>query len=111
MDPADCDLKWREFFATFGIDSFASLVPKAAVRPQILMPRQNELPREISLRIAAIRETFEECGVLVCRRKEDAPSAWARHVSGERNYEKPANFRYINYIGGDNHAGRVIFSS
>ncbi|CAB3362426.1 Hypothetical predicted protein [Cloeon dipterum] len=30
-------------------------------------PKEEQLPRNISLRIAAIRETFEECGILLCR--------------------------------------------
>lgn len=87
IEPADADLKWREFFARFGLDSdtLASLIPRTVTRPQIFRPQQNELPREISLRITAIRETFEECGVLVCRRKDSAPTTWAQHVSREGN--------------------------
>lgn len=83
VDPADANLKWREHFAAFGLDSdkLASLVSRTASRPQIFRSRENELLREISLRITAIRETFEECGILICRR-EDAPSGWAEHMSG-----------------------------
>ncbi|XP_020287428.1 nucleoside diphosphate-linked moiety X motif 19-like [Pseudomyrmex gracilis] len=83
IDPSDADLKWRELFANFGFDdnSFASLRPKI-VTP-IFQPRPNELPREISLRITAIRETFEECGVLMCRHKRDAAASsnWIKEMS------------------------------
>lgn len=87
MDSADASLKWREHFAAFGLDSdrLASLVPRTASRPQIFRPRENELLREVSLRITAIRETFEECGILICRRAGDAPSDWAGHVSGRKS--------------------------
>jgi nucleoside diphosphate-linked moiety X motif 19, mitochondrial len=30
-------------------------------------PAEESVPRSVSLRIAAIRETFEECGILLCR--------------------------------------------
>lgn len=86
VDSADANLKWREYFTTFGLNNnrLASLVPKTVSRPQIFRSRENELLREISLRITAIRETFEECGILICRRDRDgdAPSGWAEHVSG-----------------------------
>ncbi|EFN89997.1 nucleoside diphosphate-linked moiety X motif 19 isoform X2 [Harpegnathos saltator] len=84
ISPADSDPKWRELFVAFGFnnDSFASLIPDTAVRPQIFKSQQNELSREISLRITAIRETFEECGTLICRRRDDrAFSVWAQHLS------------------------------
>lgn len=84
IDPADSNLKWCELFSTFGYgnSNFTSLIPKATVRPKIFRSLQDELPREISLRITAIRETFEECGVLVCRQKDNRTSStWAQYVS------------------------------
>lgn len=85
IDPADSNLKWYELFAKFHFDndSFMSLVPKTAVRPQIFKSQPNELPKEISLRITAIRETFEECGVLMCKVDREF-SAWAQPLSGEK---------------------------
>lgn len=89
MDSADVNVKWCEYFATFGLDNnrLASLVPRTASRPEIFRPRENELLREVSLRITAIRETFEECGILICRRDRDAgaPSGWAEHVTGRKS--------------------------
>ncbi|XP_012059686.1 PREDICTED: nucleoside diphosphate-linked moiety X motif 19, mitochondrial-like [Atta cephalotes] len=85
VDPADVNLKWYEYFNAFGLDNdrLASLVPKAVSRPQIFQSKENELLREISLRITAIRETFEECGILLCRRNKNgnAHSSWVEHVS------------------------------
>ncbi|KAG5333506.1 NUD19 protein, partial [Acromyrmex charruanus] len=85
VDPADVNLKWYEYFNAFGLDNdrLASLVPKTVLRPQIFQSKKNELLREISLRITAIRETFEECGILLCRRNKDGDShsGWAEHIS------------------------------
>ncbi|KYQ52807.1 Nucleoside diphosphate-linked moiety X motif 19, mitochondrial [Trachymyrmex zeteki] len=85
VDPTDSNLKWYEHFSAFGLDKdkLASLVPKTVSRPQIFQSKENELLKEISLRITAIRETFEECGILICRRNKDgdAHSGWAEHVS------------------------------
>lgn len=85
VDPADASLKWREHFNAFGLDNdrLASLVPRSPSRPQLFQSRENELLKEISLRITAIRETFEECGILICRRDRDdgAHSGWAENVT------------------------------
>ncbi|XP_076624735.1 acyl-coenzyme A diphosphatase NUDT19 [Colletes latitarsis] len=80
---SDADLKWHNLFSTFGVDtnSLASLVPNSAVRPRIFKSKPNELPKEISLRITAIRETFEECGILICKKSPNhLHSDWAEHV-------------------------------
>nr|XP_012234922.1 PREDICTED: nucleoside diphosphate-linked moiety X motif 19, mitochondrial-like isoform X2 [Linepithema humile] len=83
VHPADSDMKWHDFFAAFGFDNgFASLIPKNAERPSIFRSKENELPKEISLRITAIRETFEECGILMCKHKKDShiSSNWAQYM-------------------------------
>ncbi|XP_054003130.1 acyl-coenzyme A diphosphatase NUDT19-like isoform X1 [Hylaeus anthracinus] len=89
VDPSDADLKWHNLFHTFGFDnnSFASLAPNTAVRPRIFKPRPNELPREVSLRITAIRETFEECGILICKnsREDHKHSEWSQHIEISEN--------------------------
>ncbi|KAL0108484.1 hypothetical protein PUN28_015196 [Cardiocondyla obscurior] len=85
VDQADADLKWCKHLAAFGLDGdrLACLVPKTSSRPQIYQTKKNELLKEVSLRITAIRETFEECGILICRREKhrDAATGWAEHVS------------------------------
>ncbi|XP_046832947.1 acyl-coenzyme A diphosphatase NUDT19 [Vespa crabro] len=79
--PADADLKWHKLFRNFGFDtnSFNSLFPNTNLRPQIFQSKSNELPKEISLRITAIRETFEECGILLCKqvKRDGILSNWA----------------------------------
>ncbi|XP_076240849.1 acyl-coenzyme A diphosphatase NUDT19 [Calliopsis andreniformis] len=84
VHPSDADLKWHNLFSSFGYDasSFESLTPNTTARPRIFKSKPNELPREISLRITAIRETFEECGVLICKksREDTIHSEWANHI-------------------------------
>lgn len=93
-ETSDSDLKWCELFKTCGFDkdTFMSLVPKTTERPLIFKSEPNELPREVSLRITAIRETFEECGVLMCKRKNDSRAIpnWAQYISRKKFY--------INYV-------------
>lgn len=50
-------------------NSIDNLCPKENV-PNILIDENNpkNLPNFLSLRICAIRETFEECGILICRK-------------------------------------------
>ncbi|KAK7862993.1 hypothetical protein R5R35_014548 [Gryllus longicercus] len=46
------------------------------------------LHKSISLRITAIRETFEESGILLCRSQKDStPSNWAAYMSGHQLQE------------------------
>jgi len=91
IDPADADVKWRKLFNALGFNggSLASLIPRVTTRPQIFHSAPNELPREISLRITAIRETFEESGVLVCRHGRDndnaGKSSWAHSITSEES--------------------------
>lgn len=83
--PSDADLKWHQLYRTFGFDnnSFNSLFPNTDLRPQIFQSKSDELPKEISLRITAIRETFEECGILFCKqiKKDGIDSHWAQSLS------------------------------
>ncbi|KOX69329.1 Nucleoside diphosphate-linked moiety X motif 19, mitochondrial [Melipona quadrifasciata] len=84
--PSDADLKWHNLYSAFGFDtnSFTSLRPNTSNRPQIFKFKPNELPKEISLRITAIRETFEECGILLCKQsREDKREdfGWAQYMN------------------------------
>lgn len=87
IEPSDADLKWKELYKKLGFDndSFTSLFPNTKSRPPIFKQKSEyELPREISLRITAIRETFEECGILICRNnmKKGVLAEWAENYSG-----------------------------
>lgn len=88
--PSDADLKWHNLYSSFGFDtnSFTSLSPNTSNRPQIFKFRPNELPKEVSLRITAIRETFEECGILLCKQsREDKREdfGWAQYMNISEN--------------------------
>lgn len=70
IEPSDADLKWLNLFKQQGYSDsyFRILNPESINRPQIFISKKNEMSREISLRISAIRETFEECGILLCKK-------------------------------------------
>ncbi|GJQ88014.1 hypothetical protein Trydic_g12938 [Trypoxylus dichotomus] len=66
---ADISRDWLKLYESFGfkLDMFDKLDPKEN-RPKLYHSQNsNELPKYLSLRIGAIRETFEESGVLICR--------------------------------------------
>ncbi|XP_034947866.1 nucleoside diphosphate-linked moiety X motif 19-like [Chelonus insularis] len=83
VDVADLDVKWKHLYKKYGFDDseFSSLFPKTnKTRPCIFEMESNDsqqLPKEISLRITAARETFEECGILLCKSaKKTASPGW-----------------------------------
>ncbi|XP_065355893.1 acyl-coenzyme A diphosphatase NUDT19 [Calliphora vicina] len=84
-DPFDESIEWLKYFEEFGVtqQSLKELViiDGETERPKILAPQGTGCydrffknskiwAREISLRINAIRETFEEVGVFLCRNRE-----------------------------------------
>ncbi|XP_014221565.1 nucleoside diphosphate-linked moiety X motif 19-like [Trichogramma pretiosum] len=73
IEPADGHLKWQKLFENQGCNksSFDSLFTNSTKKLEIFREVKHELPRQISLRISAIRETFEECGVLICKKPSD----------------------------------------
>ncbi|XP_015428595.1 PREDICTED: nucleoside diphosphate-linked moiety X motif 19-like [Dufourea novaeangliae] len=89
VHPADADLKWNNLFSSFGFDksSYASLFPNTTTRPIIFKSIPKQLPKEISLRISAIRETFEECGILLCKKSQNGELQpdWAQHIEMPEN--------------------------
>lgn len=45
------------------------------------------IPKDLSLRVTAIRETFEECGILLCKKKyccKDETNAVSNHLEIDR---------------------------
>lgn len=72
VDKCDELPEWIDLYQKMGIskDKFKEL-KVSGPRPTIFQkPNENVLDREISLRITAVRETFEEMGVLICKSKE-----------------------------------------
>jgi len=75
---ADSSKRWNDLYqsANLGLDLIsAKFMDSGANRPVIYNPEYKEpeeiLSREVSFRITAIRETFEESGVLFCKPSGD----------------------------------------
>ncbi len=80
VDSSDGDPQWLTLFQDIlNIDISQDkrfLLHDTAHHPQIYLDDDNEdnrLPKQISLRITAIREAFEEAGVLLCRPRGKLP--------------------------------------
>ncbi|XP_065165249.1 acyl-coenzyme A diphosphatase NUDT19-like [Atheta coriaria] len=92
ISSADKSTDWLQLYEKFGFqrDAFARLDYKVN-RPPILQDYDSEnakeqLPQFLSLRIGAIRETFEECGILICRsykiNYKERMARWASFIGG-----------------------------
>nr|CAD7440510.1 unnamed protein product [Timema bartmani] len=88
VDEADLSMKWMDLFKEIGIgDLIKTWASKNKEFGNSLFqnPAKYEIPKLLSLRITAIRETFEECGLLLCKRKNTFnkdDSNWASYLSG-----------------------------
>ncbi|XP_071804199.1 acyl-coenzyme A diphosphatase NUDT19-like [Asterias amurensis] len=72
IDEADFSPKWMELFAEAGIKTLADFGPMVNISqhsrpPMIASHRESPVPSDIAFRICAIRETFEESGVLLVK--------------------------------------------
>ncbi|CAG7730799.1 unnamed protein product, partial [Allacma fusca] len=72
VSPVDSSPAWSELYANAGINlQQMTFLDRNAHRPAMYIEgaeersSKNLLPQDITLRIAAIRETFEECGILL----------------------------------------------
>ncbi|CAH0558150.1 unnamed protein product [Brassicogethes aeneus] len=85
---SDSDPKWLEIFQKAGYtkNELSGLMPKENV-PSILRDGTDGVPKFLSLRICAIRETFEECGVLIGSRNKTTGNQWAQHIDSEEILE------------------------
>lgn len=88
VSKSDSNIRWLQIFEKCGykLDSFQELYPKENIPSILKNSEQNCLPKYLSLRICAIRETFEECGILICR-------------SAKLNYKQNLS-EWGSYIGG-----------
>lgn len=89
VDRVDSNLAWVELFQKFqNIDlTQETFFQDGAHIPEIYTSTKTEdiIPKQVSLRITAVRETFEEAGILLCRPKNIDPS---KHLhNGMLNYE------------------------
>lgn len=72
-EATDQSKDWIKHFQNFGITEsrLQELGNIKGDRPPIFHQNDAEISKEISLRISAIRETFEEVGVLICKNKAE----------------------------------------
>jgi len=71
MDPTDEERAWTSFFKNHKIPSEELRRAAGIKQPFIFDTPEGKLEREYSLRLTAIRETFEELGVVICRDPSD----------------------------------------
>ena len=94
---ADFSNEWMELFKQsfnkFGKD-FTSLVNIQGSRPPSLKKSTTDIPSEVAFRICAIRETFEESGILLLKGITDTHrsdlstddiQSWRKDVHGDAN--------------------------
>jgi nucleoside diphosphate-linked moiety X motif protein 19 len=75
LDKSDESLSWVNFFKHHKLPSEQLRRNPMAKKPFIYDPQNNKLEREISLRLAAIRETFEELGIVLCCKPDEVPKS------------------------------------
>lgn len=86
IEKADGSRNWLNLYESFGFqfDTFDKLIPKENRVSIINNDDSNELPKFLSLRISAIRETFEESGILICRsykiNYKERIARWASYI-------------------------------
>lgn len=81
ISSADSSSEWKHIFSTFSskIELLSSTIINENIHLPIFTRDPSEaLPRWVSLRISAIRETFEECGILLCKKENDS-GLFTRH--------------------------------
>ncbi|XP_061188423.1 acyl-coenzyme A diphosphatase NUDT19-like [Saccostrea echinata] len=77
-EDADFSTEWLDLYKKFGVSESQELLKSLTVSgegPPMFSRRRNpeyeQIPSELAFRICAIRETFEESGVLIARKFED----------------------------------------
>lgn len=112
--PSDFSDKWVNLFKVAGVDliklSRNVLSPdegEAACRPPMLTADHgSSLPNEVGFRICAIRETFEESGILICTR---AMGTGCETVSAEHGMTEEAVSEWRRLIMNDDSQFMMMF--
>lgn len=68
LSDADRSVEWRKIFEKY--PQVGHLAARENTPPILRDTDAELLPNYLAFRICAIRETFEECGVLLCRKRE-----------------------------------------
>lgn len=105
ISSADSSSEWERIYSRFGckIETLSSRICNENTDLPIFRGNPTEgIPRWLSLRISAIRETFEECGILICRKKNDTDltSTCHFHIDDSdtwRNKVFNDPYEFINY--------------
>ncbi|XP_053611028.1 acyl-coenzyme A diphosphatase NUDT19-like, partial [Plodia interpunctella] len=82
-EATDGDDRWLQLFKSYGFsdEDFAAFYHTGTSTSSLFQP--NPIQRHIALRITAIRETFEELGLLICSRAQKSKrlGLWASSIS------------------------------
>ncbi|XP_030569813.1 nucleoside diphosphate-linked moiety X motif 19 [Drosophila novamexicana] len=110
----DESVAWLEYFEQFGVsqESLRSLILISEHRPGILAPQGNGCydrffkrskiwAREITLRLTALRECFEEVGILICRSRAqlnqlDAVALTAQFQPEQQHFDRESWQRRVH---------------
>lgn len=71
IDKSDESLSWLNFFKDHKLPCEELRRRHDVKKPFIYEPQNNKLEREVSLRLAAIRETYEELGIVLCSKPSE----------------------------------------
>jgi nucleoside diphosphate-linked moiety X motif 19, mitochondrial len=72
IDQTDEFPEWLDFLKKSKVPLEKLQIPSKVQRPFIFHNQKSLLDRKISLRINAIRETFEEMGIMLCKNQDDS---------------------------------------
>lgn len=92
IDPSDFSKKWLDIFKFVGATSSSNLgLPdledKSRPWPVTVKRDQEWLPNDVAFRICALRETFEESGILLLTKEGGDKSAMASSYHGDMSAE------------------------
>ena len=75
LDNADLSPSWMELFRDAGMSSKSVMTTIKGPRPPMMsIDRHTVVPNDVAFRICAIRETFEESGVLLLKKRSSSGS-------------------------------------
>nr|XP_018918050.1 PREDICTED: nucleoside diphosphate-linked moiety X motif 19-like [Bemisia tabaci] len=83
---SDSSEEWRRVFSQSTCEASRNCFETLNANVTLPIFKSNNeigIPKAISLRIAAIRETFEECGILLCKRFEEKKQDIDKHLEIE----------------------------
>lgn len=75
-DAADHDNEWLSVLPSDQLSVNLNIVGTKTLSTD---SQDHQITKAISLRITAIRETFEECGILLCKQKTEKPNLQVSH--------------------------------